>query len=72
MLALLHPGTNVVLTWPTNVDTFDYTGFTLQATTNLVSPVTWSTVSPAPTVTAGEEVVTNALSGPSKFYRLSQ
>jgi uncharacterized repeat protein (TIGR03803 family) len=53
-------GTNVILTWPTNV-----TGFTLQSTTNLVPPVVWSSVS-------GQYAVTNLISGTQKFYRLSQ
>src|SRR5207253_1131771 len=35
------PPSGVVLTWPTNA-----VGFTLQSTTNLVSPVFWSTNSP--------------------------
>src|ERR1035437_2492955 len=58
---------NVVLTWPTNA-----AGFTLQSTTNLVSPAIWSTVSPGPTVVNGQNAVTNPVSGTQNFYRLSQ
>src|SRR5665213_1700611 len=66
-LTIVPSGTNVVLTWPTNA-----AGFTLQSTTNLVSPVVWSTVSPGPIVVNGQNTVTNAVSGTQKFYRLSQ
>ena len=66
-LTITPSGANVILTWPTNA-----TGFTLQSTTNLVSPAVWSTVSPAPVVVNGQNAVTNAVSGTKKFYRLSQ
>jgi flavin reductase (DIM6/NTAB) family NADH-FMN oxidoreductase RutF len=59
-LTLTPAGGNVILTWPTNA-----TGFTLEFTTNLVSPAVWSTVS-------GKFAVTNPVSGTQKFYRLSQ
>jgi len=42
-LTIIPSGVNVILTWPTN-----YAGFTLQSTTNLVSPAVWTTVSPGP------------------------
>jgi uncharacterized repeat protein (TIGR03803 family) len=58
-LTIIVYATNVVLTWPTNA-----TGFILQSTTNLVSPV-WITV-------PGQNTVTNSISGIQKFYRLSQ
>src|ERR1035437_1962300 len=66
-LTIFPSGTNVVLTWPTNA-----AGFTLQSTTNLVSPAVWSNVSPGPVVVNGQNAVTNAISGKQKFYRLSQ
>jgi hypothetical protein len=56
--------------WP--VAGFAYTGFTLQSTTNLGSPSVWSTDSPAPVVIAGQNTVTNPITGPQKFYRLVQ
>jgi hypothetical protein len=64
------PPGGVLLTWPTNNAGYDYTGFTLQSTTNLVSPVVWSTNSPAPVVTAGQNTVTNPITGAQRFYRL--
>jgi len=66
------PPSGIILSWRTNEFGFDYTGFTLQSTTNLVSPTLWTTNSPAPSVIGAQNVVTNALSGPQQFYRLSQ
>jgi uncharacterized repeat protein (TIGR03803 family) len=71
-LAMAHVGTNVLLTWPTNVAGFDYSGYGLQATTNLASASAWGAVSPTPAVVNGQYTVTNLLSGKWKFYRLSQ
>jgi uncharacterized repeat protein (TIGR03803 family) len=66
-LTIFPSGTNVVLTWPTNAAVF-----TLQATTNLVSPAVWSTVSPGPVVVNGQNTFIEAISDTQKFYRLSQ
>jgi uncharacterized repeat protein (TIGR03803 family) len=71
-LTITSSGTNVILTWPTNVAGFDYTGYTLQSTTNLASPVVWSTNSPAPVVIGDQNTVTNPIIGAQKFYRLIQ
>jgi len=71
-LTIIPSGPNVILTWPTNVAGFDYTGFTLQSATNLVPPVVWSTNSPGPVVVNGQFTVTNPVSGTQQFYRLSQ
>ena len=57
----------IILTWPTNA-----VGFTLQSTTNLVSPTVWSTNLPAPVAIGGQNVVTNPITGPQQFYRLVQ
>jgi len=69
-LAINQSTTNVVLTWPTNVAGFDYTGYTLHCTTNL-NPAVWHTASPAPVVINAQDTVTNPVAGPQKFYRLS-
>jgi uncharacterized repeat protein (TIGR03803 family) len=66
-LTIISSGVNVILTWPTNA-----AGFTLQSTTNLVSPAVWSTVSPGPVIVNGQNAVTNPVSGARQFYRLSQ
>jgi len=70
-LAITASGSNVVLTWPTNVAGFDYTGYTLQSTTNLASP-SWSAVLPPSVIVNGQETVTNPISGTQMFYRLNQ
>jgi uncharacterized repeat protein (TIGR03803 family) len=70
-LTIMLSETNVILTWPTNVAGFDYTGYTLESTTNLVSLAVWTTVSPAPVVVNGQNTVTNPISGSQQFYRLS-
>ncbi|MEO5804713.1 MAG: SBBP repeat-containing protein, partial [Verrucomicrobiota bacterium] len=57
----------VVLSWPS-----PSTGFTLQSTTNLVSPAVWNTNHPAPVVINGQNSVTNPISGTQQFFRLSQ
>jgi hypothetical protein len=60
-------GGNVVLSW-TNAAT----GYTLQTTPSLKAPVTWTTAVPAPTQVAGQFMVTNAVAGGPRFYRLAQ
>src|SRR5207248_2479205 len=71
-LTITPSGAYVIFTWPTNVAGFDYTGYTLQSTTNLVLPAVWTTVSPGPVVLDGQNAVTNLISGAQQFYRLSQ
>jgi len=63
-LTILQAGPNVVLSWPANI-----TGFTLQASSGLVSPL-WTTVSPGPVVVNGQNTVTNVISGTRMSYRL--
>jgi uncharacterized repeat protein (TIGR03803 family) len=65
-LTIVSSETNVILTWPTN-----YSRFTLQSTTDLVSPV-WTTNSPVPVVVNGQNTVTNPISGTQQFFQLSQ
>ena len=71
-LTIILSGTNVVLAWPTNVAGFSADGYTLQSTTNLVSPAVWSPVVPGPVIVSGQLTVTNPISGTQQFYRLSQ
>jgi len=70
-LTIAREGENVVLSWPTNYAGLNYTGLTLQSTTNLKSPV-WTTNPPAPVVVNGQYTVTNPISGTQQFFRLSQ
>ena len=69
-LHLISSGPYVSLTWPTNYAGFSYSGYILQSTTNLVSPV-WGTVSPGPVVVNGQNTVTNPVSGTQQFFRLN-
>ena len=66
-LTIIPSGPYVILTWPTN-----YTGFTLQSTTNLGSSAVWTTNSSPPVVIGGQNVAINAISGRQQFFRLSQ
>jgi len=63
-LAINRSAANVVLSWATND-----TRFTLESNTNL-NANDWSVVAPAPAVSGTNNVVTNNLSGPTRFYRL--
>jgi uncharacterized repeat protein (TIGR03803 family) len=65
-LTIAPSAANVILTWPTTA-----TGYTLQSTTNLASPI-WTTNLPAPVVVNGQYAVTNPISGSQQFFRLSQ
>jgi hypothetical protein len=65
-LAMTTAGLNLRLSWPTN-----FTGFALQSTTNLASPV-WTTNSAPPVVVNGQNTVTNSISGTHQFFRLSR
>lgn len=66
-LAITPAGASVVLTWSTN-----YTGFSLQSTTNLTPPSIWTTNLPPPVVANGKNTVTNAMTATHQFYRLIQ
>jgi uncharacterized repeat protein (TIGR03803 family) len=66
-LTISSSSTNVILTWPTNAN-----GFILQSTTNLLSWVLWTLVSPGPVVLNGHNIVTIPISGTQQFYRLGQ
>jgi uncharacterized repeat protein (TIGR03803 family) len=69
-LTIIPSGSSVIVTWPTSFAGFDYTGYTLQSTTNLVSPV-WSVDLPSPVVVNGQYTVTNPISSTQEFFRLS-
>jgi hypothetical protein len=67
-LTISRSEVSVVLTWPTNVAGFDYSGFILQSTTKLASPAIWSTNSSAPVVVNGQSTVTNPAFEPQRFF----
>ena len=68
-VTIARTGPNAVVKWPTNSAGLQ---FTLQSTTDLVSPAVWATDSPQPSLANGQNAVTNAVDGAQKFYRLSQ
>jgi uncharacterized repeat protein (TIGR03803 family) len=63
-LTITPSGTNVILSWPTNVAGFDYTGYTLQS-----APALTGTFTNLPAATSP---ATNPITGTQKFYRLVQ
>ena len=65
MLEFERQGTDLILSWPTN-----YGNYGLIAATNFDAGAVWSAVLPLPTVVNGMNVVTNAMLGTGKFYRL--
>jgi len=70
-LAMARSEGNIVLSWPANYTGFDYAGFSLQTTTDLVSQV-WTTASPGSVIVQGQNTITNLISGTQRFYRLSK
>jgi uncharacterized repeat protein (TIGR03803 family) len=66
-LAISQSGTNMVLKWPAS-----FSGFTVQSTTSLVSPVIWTPVARSPVAIKGQNTVTTPISGTQQFYRLIQ
>jgi hypothetical protein len=65
LLTLIPYGANVILTWTTNA-----VGFTLQSTTNLVSPADWSAVAQSAVTNAGQISVAVPATAGRKFFRL--
>jgi uncharacterized repeat protein (TIGR03803 family) len=68
-LTIIPSGANVVLMWLTNFVGFDYTGFTLQSTTNLF-PTAWSPVVQPAVTNAGQISVTVPTTDGRNFFRL--
>ena len=64
-LTITQLGTDVIVTWPTNLGSF-----TLESAKSLVAPVTWETNSSAPVLLNGVNTVTSPISGVQQFYRL--
>jgi hypothetical protein len=66
-LTITPAGGNFVLTWLTN-----FTGFTLQSTSNLAPTIVWTTNSAATVDVNGQNVVANTFSGSQQFCRLAE
>jgi uncharacterized repeat protein (TIGR03803 family) len=63
-LTITRSSTDIVLSWPTNVAGFDYTGYTLQSAATLTGTFT--------NLPAGMSPYAKAIAGPQQFFRLSQ
>jgi hypothetical protein len=66
-LAAQIQGNRVVFTWSTNA-----AGFSLVCSSNLSAGSLWSAASTEPVIINGQNVVSNAPSGPRMFYRLKK
>lgn len=66
-LTLIASGANVILMWPTNTS-----GFSVQWAPSLVPPVTWNPLYIPSFVVGAQYAITNPISGPQNFYRLTQ
>lgn len=64
-LGVAKSGTNIVLNWPVYP-----TGFILESTTNLISPILWSTNNPAPIVTNNQNYMVLSVTNANQFFRL--
>jgi hypothetical protein len=64
-LTIRQVGTNAVLSWSTAA-----TGYNVKTTTSLASPV-WVTLPGIVVTNGGSLMLTNGISGPVRFYRLS-
>jgi hypothetical protein len=60
-------GNAIVLSWPLSAQ-----NFTLQTTTNLADPNSWTTLTNVPAIVNLQNTITNSISGSQGFYRLIQ
>jgi hypothetical protein len=65
-LSLTQVGQHLVLSWRTN-----YVGYTLQSSPAVTS-TTWNDSTSTPVVAGGQFIVTNAISGSARFFRLKK
>ncbi len=66
-LTATRAGNQIIISWPTN----NATGLSLRSSATLGAGASWNPVSPTPAQVGNQWVVTNSMSGPSQFYRLS-
>jgi len=66
-LTATRVGNQVIVSWTTN----NAAGLSLKSSAKLGAGASWSTVSPLPVLLGNQWVVTNSVSGPSRFFRLS-
>jgi uncharacterized repeat protein (TIGR03803 family) len=70
-LTITPSGPNVILSWPTNVAGFDYTGFALQCSAGL-SSTNWTNWMNPVTTSGGYYFVSNPISAGAQFFRLKK
>jgi uncharacterized repeat protein (TIGR03803 family) len=70
-LRIIRSGTNAILSWPTTNFGINYSGFTLQSATNVLSPI-WTSELRVPNLFSDRFIITNPMTGTQKFYRLVQ
>lgn len=66
-LAAARAGNQLIVSWPTNY----YAAYSLYSTTNLQLTNAWTAVAPTPGPAGTNWAVTNPISGPRMFFRLS-
>jgi lysophospholipase L1-like esterase len=67
-LTITPIGTNLVLSWPIS----NSSGFSLYSATNLVPPAIWGLAPGSIQTNQGRNIITQAIDGISKFFRLQQ
>jgi hypothetical protein len=65
MLQVQISGSNIILAWPSAAQ-----NYSLQTTTNLADPNSWTTLTNVPAIVSFQCVVTNQISSAGRFYRL--
>ena len=66
-LQIKMSGKNAILTWPDTAN-----DFSLQTTTNLANPNSWITLTNIPVIVNSQNTITNPVSKPTRFYRLTE
>ena len=66
-LQMQEDGANLILTWPLSAQ-----NFSLQTTTHLAAPNSWTTLTNVPAIVNLQNTVTNPVSNGMRFYRLKQ
>ena len=67
LLTIAQNGSNVLLSWSTN-----HSGYTLETTTDLSSPLNWSNVPGTPATLRNQFVLTNSVTGGNQFFRIKR
>ncbi len=66
-LTVTRAGNQIIVSWPTN----NAAGLSLWATVTLGPGASWNAVSPMPALVGNQWMVTNSISGTSRYFRLS-